>query len=128
MAREPGPPAEQDAGGSSKATLEARLVSFAGELAERGITELELHIAGEPVRLLHARETDLPGMLRDAMTRAANHAVDRAADRVHRPGPADARTGTLENPQPFEVVLIAPRAESLPRAWKLSPRDLIPVP
>lgn len=43
-------------------------VALAGRLAEHGIQHVELVKPGDVRRTLHARETDLPGILRGAPT------------------------------------------------------------
>jgi hypothetical protein len=52
-------------------------IRLAGALAELGITALELVEPGRPVRLLAARDTDLPGVV----SRASAGCVLRSPDR-----------------------------------------------
>lgn len=39
---------------------------FAGAMAESAVVEIELRAPGRPPRVLRARETDLPALLRDS--------------------------------------------------------------
>lgn len=78
-------------------TPEDRAAGLAGALAERGVGEVTLIVAGQ-THTLRAREADLPGALRDALG-AGGGLLSAAQPRLRVRIEADGCTWETEDPE-----------------------------